>query len=175
MISIIQKHFDVIIIDSNSSLNHITTQPLAAMSKRCYYITNLDFNNVKNNIRYLDTLKQNEILDKTKFVLNEDITEDVEGYENLQFTAQKIKDELEELAFEAKIPLINKPTFLNCIFEGKPLSLLDTDETLKARYEITKIANQIYPVSNFDKMTKQVEELDTKEVKKGSKFSKLFK
>ena len=50
---------------------------------------------------------------------------------------------------EAKIPELPKEVFYNRVYEGKPVALDNKDYTLKARYELAKVANQIWPVTNL--------------------------
>ena len=40
---------DVVIIDSNSSLVHVSTIPLLQLCSKVFYVLNLDFNNIRNN------------------------------------------------------------------------------------------------------------------------------
>ena len=168
LLNIIEEEFDIIIIDSNSSLSHITTQAIANMAKKCYYVVNLDFNNVRNNIRYQSALKEYGILDKTKYILNEDMTEGMDGFDDLVYTA---KDVEESLKLEAKIPIVPKQHFYNCVFNATPLIIdEDNDATLKARYELLKIANQIYPVENMMKYEQLMQKTET--TKKKGFFSR---
>ena len=134
------------IIDSNSSISHTTSFPILKESRFNYFILNLDFNNVRNNLRYQDNLKEMGVFDKVRYVLNEDLSEEV-GVERAEFTS----GELEDLGFklEASIPIVNKTIFNNRIYQGIPLVLGDEKETSHARSEILKIANKIYPIMNY--------------------------
>jgi MinD-like ATPase involved in chromosome partitioning or flagellar assembly len=159
LLEAIANDYDVIIVDSNSALTHVTTYPLLQMAKSCYYVLNLDFNNVRNNVRYKDTLQEMGILHKVKYVLNEDIVNDPNespsagtDVEELIFTADHLDDS--DFKLEARIPMLPKTVFLNRLYEGTPVVLDDKKYTLKARYEILKVANQIWPIKNF----KEIEE-----------------
>lgn len=156
LINIISKHFDVVIIDSNSSLHHVTTYPLLTMVNKCYYVLNLDFNNVRNNQKYRGTLKELGVYDKVKFILNEDLTDYSDGPERLEFNSFLLE---ESFNLEAKIPMIDKVVFMNRIWRGLPCVLDDTKHTLKARYELSKVANQIYPIENLSWLEKEVQKL----------------
>ena len=164
LINVINKHFDVIVIDSNSSLHHVTTYPLLTMVNTCYYVLNLDYNNVRNNQRYRNTLKGLDIYDRVKFILNEDLTDYSDGPEKLEFGSNLLE---ESFVLEAKIPMIDKVVFMNRIWQGLPCVLDDTKHTLKARYELSKVANQIYPLDNLSWLEKEVEKLE--QPKKGKK------
>lgn len=167
----IANEFDVIIVDSNSSITHVTTFPLLHMAKNCYYVLNLDFNNVRNNVRYKDILKEMGILSKIKYILNEDIEQGNAQYgtdqEELLFTADHLNDS--DFALEARIPTIPKGIFLNRLYEGKPIVLDNNDYTLKARYELLKVANQIWPIKNFKEIEEKV--LTPKDKKRKGIFS----
>lgn len=148
LVEIVSNYFDVVIIDSNSSLQHVTTLPILQLARTCYYIINLDFNNVRNNARYKLTLESLDLAPKLRYVLNEDIGKDNRFVEKLQFNA----DMLDEAGFhpEARIPTIDKSIFLNRLYEGKAIVLDRTPYTLEAREEICKVANQIWPLTNLD-------------------------
>ncbi|TCJ98288.1 UNVERIFIED_ORG: MinD-like ATPase involved in chromosome partitioning or flagellar assembly [Anoxybacillus amylolyticus] len=158
LIDAVSKEYDVVIVDTNSSLAHVTTYPLLHMAKSCYYVLNLDFNNIRNNVRYRDLLKEMGVLHKVRYVLNEDIPHDMEeagqGVEPLIFTAEHLHDSPFKL--EARIPLLPKTVFLNRLYEGTPIVLDEQPYTLKARYELFKIANQIYPIRHLSKMEEQL-------------------
>lgn len=159
LIDAITDYFDVIIVDTNSALTHVTTYPLLHMAKCCYYILNLDFNNVRNNLRYKDTLSKMGITDKVKYILNEDINNETKDaitgteIEELIFNANHLEDSGFKL--EARIPVIPKTVFLNRLYEGTPIVLDEGKETENIRFELLKIANQVYPIENFSEIEKK--------------------
>jgi len=170
LLETIAQEYDVVIVDSNSSLAHVTTYPILQMSQGCYYVLNLDFNNVRNNKRYKTILKEMGISHKVKYILNEDIvnketTDAGTELEELVFTADHLDDS--DFKLEARVPILPKTIFLNRLFEGTPVVLDDNDYTLKARYEIMKVANQIYPIKNFKKI--EDDYLNKKQSKKKKK------
>lgn len=148
--SIIDK-FDVVIVDTNSSIAHVSTYSLLKKANKCFYVLNLDYNNVRNNVRYKETLKEMGIYHKVRYVLNEDIVNrKIEDEENLIFTSKH----LEEIGFDldAKIPELPKPVFLNRLYAGTPVVLdKNVKHTEKVKYELLKAANQVYPIENLDK------------------------
>lgn len=169
LIESIIDDYDVIIVDSNSSLTHVNTYPILHMSKNCYYVLNLDFNNVRNNVRYKTILSEMGISDKIKYVLNEDIVRDTkhlsdgEEYEDLIYTSEHLSDS--DFKLEARIPEIPKTVFLNRLYEGNPIVLDDKNYTLKARYEILKVANQIWPIRDFEKIENNMKKREEKKRK----------
>lgn len=149
--------YDVVIVDTNSSVEHTTTEPMLLMAKTCYYVFNLDYNNVRNNARYKSTLRDMGVLDKVKYILNEDIDDDCPlagtDIEPLEFT----KEHLSEVGFKtvANIPMLPKAIFLNRLHDGKPVVLDEGNEhTKRAKYEFFKICNEIWEIDGF----KQLEE-----------------
>ena len=173
LLSVIADKFDVIIIDSNSALTHITTQPLLYQSKSIYYVLNLDFNNVKNNVRYKEELIQLGIFDRVKYILNEDVDENDYDGEKLMFTADNI--DRKEFDLVAKVPEIPKSIFLNRLYAGIPVVLDGEKKTEKARYEILKVANQIWDIQDFDKFKSKMEESSIQEKKKSGGFFRFGK
>lgn len=178
LIEKVLEDFDVVIVDTNSSLAHTTTLPLLKMCNTAYYVIDLDFNNISNNIRYKETLEDIEVSDKIKYVLNKDITEENRELTNrilvepLEFNADSIK----ELGFDlvARIPELPIEVFLNRLFAGQPVILDNKDYTLKVRHEISKIANEIWPIENIDLIEKDYEKYKEKffasKTKKGGLF-----
>lgn len=159
LLSAIRDYFDVVILDCNSSLVHVSSGPLLELCGQAYFIINLDFNNVRNNKRYQNTLKDLGIFDKVQYVLNEDIDKEYralmgrEMIEPLQFDSKSIEDFGFKVA--AKIPEIPKEIFLNRLYRGVPIILDEDEYTLKARIEISKIANSIWTVDNYDWLNKE--------------------
>lgn len=179
LIDVVFDEFDVVIIDSNSSLAHVTTYPLLRMCKTAYYVINLDFNNVRNNSKYQETLANIDVFDKVKYVLNEDIDKEYRQLigrnllEDVIFRAEEIK----ECGFDlvAQIPEIPKEIFLNRIYSGRPIALDDTEYTLKARIELSKLANEIWEVDNFDWLNAEYEKYKQRVSQSASKRKGFFK
>ena len=147
------EEFDVLIVDTNSALTHISTFPLLQMATTCFYILTLDFNNVRNNMRYRETLKNLGVLDKVKYILNEDIPEKLQKNfkEEIIYTGDHLADSGFNLA--GRIPIIDKAVFLNRVYLGTPVVLDEgVKATATAKQEILKIANEIYPIKGFENM-----------------------
>ena len=75
-----------------------------------------------------------------------------------------------DFKLEAKIPIIPKVTFLNRIYNGKPIALDTNEYTLDARFEIAKVANEIWPITIMEKLEKEIKKRDT--AKKKGLFSR---
>lgn len=164
LIDLVSRNYDYVIIDSNSSLVHVTTYPLLTMVNKCFYVLNLDFNNVRNNVRYRQTLKEIGIYDKVRFILNEDLTNNPDNVEKLQFDSNMLEESFELVA---KIPSLPKAVFLNRLWQGIPIILDDTEHTLRARYEVSKVADLIHPISNINALESKI--YNNKDLKKSKK------
>lgn len=172
LIDIASQKFDYIIIDSNSSLLHVTTYPLLSIVNKAYYILNLDFNNVRNNMKYRLKLQDIDVYDKVRYVLNEDLTDSPDNVEKLQFDSNVLAESFD---LEAKIPIIQKSIFMNRLWQGTPIILDDTPHTLKARFELSKVANQIHPIENLNWLESECRKMEGLPQKKKGLFSKLGK
>lgn len=159
LIDLVADMYDVVIIDSNSSLAHTTTFPVLKLSNRAYYIINLDFNNLRNNHRYLKTLRGLGVSDKVSYILNEDYNVDylrmynLEEPEELMYTSE----EMTEMGFDirGKVPMIPKSVFLNRLYASTPICLDNEPYTVLPRLEIAKIANEMWPIENLSFLQKE--------------------
>ena len=160
LLDIIRKEYDIVIIDTNSSMFHITTYPLLQKAKECYYILNLDINNIRNNLRYYNTLKKLELTGKIKWVLNENIENNKNfkdqgaGIEKLSFTADEFESNYFKLT--AKIPSVPKVVFLNRIYNGTPVVLDEgVSYTKDVKKSLLSLANEIWPIIYTEEKTKK--------------------
>lgn len=176
----ILTEFDVIVIDTNSSLAHVTTYPLLRLCNTAFYVIDLDFNNIRNNAKYRKTLKEIDVFDKVKYVLNQDINKEDrllmgrEMVEDLTFGVNQIKDSGFDVV--ARIPELPKEIFLNRLYAGKPIVLDDSDYTLRARIELSKVANMIWDIENLNWLENEFQKFKDKklghETKRKGFFSK---
>lgn len=169
LIESIHKDYDAIVVDTNSSMAHVTTLPLLNIAKYCYYVLNLDFNNVRNNVRYKELLKDIGVYNKVKYILNQNIINNVSEspdsgveLEPLLFTADNLNDSY--FTLEARIPVVPQTVFLNRLYKGTPIILDDKKYTLKTRYEIFKVANQIWPIKNFKEIEERAQNIKPKKI-----------
>lgn len=148
LIETISELFDVVIVDTNSSLNHVTTYPLLQLANQCFYVLNLDYNNVHNNHRYRQKLGSLGIGNKLVYLLNEDVSQNKDNKEKLHFGPDDLLKSGYDLS--GRIPAIDKSVFLNRLHDGIPIILDESKLTLKARLEISKIADLIWPMANVE-------------------------
>ena len=152
LVEVISRMYDIVIVDTNSSLLHLSTIPILKRAKECYYIINLDYNNIRNNLKYREVFKTIDIIDRVNYILNESYDNSKEyeasigsNYEPLMFT----KEVVEEKYFELKgsIPAIPKAVFLNRLYSGIPVVLdEDVPYTEKAKQAILRICDKIHPI-----------------------------
>lgn len=153
LIQVISDKYDVIIFDTNSSFTHVTTAVLLQLSKQNFYVMNLDFNNIRNNVRYLNVLESLGVSDRVKYILNEDAEDDENVKEKLLFSTKNLEET--QFNFVGKIPVIPNEVFLNRAFSGTPLVLdQGVAHTKDAKNEILKIANLIYPIKGIESEVK---------------------
>lgn len=150
----ILDEFDVIIIDTNSSLAHITTTPFLQLCNRAFYVLNLDYNNIRNNTRYKDTLNNMGVLDKVSYVLNEDLNKEYSEIigrpllEDVMFDSNLLSDSGFNVV--SAIPEMPKEIFFNRLYAGSPIVLDNEEITLKPRLELSKVANEIWEIDNLE-------------------------
>ena len=149
LLQMIADDFDVVIIDANSSLEHKTTGPILQLAKSCFFLMDLDFNNVRNNIRYRQILNELNFYHKAKYILNREIPEEdmAKHPEPLQYTASDLLNDGFELA--GRIPLMDYVVIFKGMKAGTPIILTDSEATIDARLAISTIANSIYDIRNM--------------------------
>ncbi|WP_373262076.1 AAA family ATPase [Hungatella hathewayi] len=168
IIDVLKDEYDYIIIDTNSSIFHVSSFAILRRAKTCFYILNLDFNNIRNNLRYANTLKDIGIFQKVKYILNENIANTKEFYglgvniEELNFTADDIEKKYFDLI--AKIPSLPKTIFLNRLYEGRPVVLdkNSVEYTNKTKLELLKVANGICELNDEYSKLKDIVENEGK-------------
>ena len=166
LVQLMSNEFDVMIVDTNSSLEHRTTGALLELANTCYYILDLDYNNIRNNTQYKKELDSLGVSNKISYILNRDISEDHsnEFKEDLVYTANQLSKNGFDLA--AKIPLIDITVMYNRLHRATPLILDDTEATFEARKELLKVANKIWPIDAIDFLAEEQERYYPKKKKK---------
>lgn len=162
--------FDVIIVDSNSSLEHKTTGPILQLANTCFYVIDLDYNNIRMNMRYRQILNQLGLASKVKYILNKNIEDFSRFEERLDYSDEALSQDFDIVG---KIPIIDNTVVLNRLTAGKPVILDDSKETLYARIAITNIVKkEIWDMDNTYAL--QIEK-DMIENPKKSKTKKRFR
>ena len=166
MIEVISEMFDVVIIDANSSLEHRTTGPILQLASQCYYVLDLDFNNVRSNLRYRQELANLGALSKVKYILNKAITQEAQQNfsEKLDFDEEKLKGSGFEIV--GRVPMIDNVVVLNRMHEKVPIVYDTSYSTLLARMEFCELSRKIWPMSNVVPLKLELEELKKKNKRK---------
>ena len=149
--------YDIVLIDVNSSAEYGALFPLFSMSRNMYFVMDMDYNCFMNNKRQQTYLNSIGNPLKFKYILNKFI-DDPES--KMAFNVNRMEEDL-DYSFEAKVPKIDDIQFLNSICTNTPIITDTTKETLLIRYEILKIATQLWPIKNFDKIEAKMNELLT--------------
>lgn len=162
--------FDVVIVDTNSSLHHVTTEPLLQLANQIFYVLNLDFNNVHNNHRYRAKLVSMGIGDKIKYILNEDVSQNKDNKEPLIFGPNQLMESGFRLT--GCIPAIDKAVFLNRLHDNTPVVIDKEKVTLKARLELCRIAENIWPLDNIVLLESEWRKFEASQLSGRDAFSK---
>ncbi len=164
--------FDVVIVDMNSSLEHKTTGPLFALAKRCYFLLDPDYNNLKNNLRYSRDLEKLGIKGKIKFVLNRAISSEQTKLQYIQDLEYDVET-LDSPDFDIThvIPMADGVMLSNSIYKGSPvvLDLDPSDRELKKAF--LTIANENWKI---DYAKVKAEEDEYKESMKNGGVKKIL-
>lgn len=157
--------YDQIVIDSNSSLQHATTDPILQLSKTLYFVFTTDFNNLKLNVRYQDELANLGVKDKVKYVLNKALF----GEQKLNYTFEYDDKEIvgNKLRIDYEIPLVDMAVILNSTYKHEMLAMDNTPKTLFVREKFIRLANDVMPLGDIDEFVNEIEIL-----KKKLKFKK---
>lgn len=158
MVQLMIDEFDVIIIDSNSSLEHKTTGPILQLAGFCFYVLDLDFVSVRANLRHRQELQNLGVLSKVSYVLNKAITPD-----NLHMFTEKLEygpENLEGDGFKvvAKLPMVDPTIMLNRLHNKTPIMMDEQSATLPMRIELTQIADRIWPMGNLGDLKIQLDD-----------------
>lgn len=167
MVQLMIDEFDVIIIDSNSSLEHKTTGPILQLAGFCFYVLDLDFVSVRANLRHRQELHKLGVLSKVSYVLNKAITKD-----NEYMFSEKLNYGPEHLVGDgfnvvAKLPMVDPTIMLNRLHNKVPIILDNQLSTVPIRIELTNIAEMIWPMSNSAELRIQMD--DAKKANKKKK------
>ena len=158
MMQMLVKAFDVIIVDSNSAFDHQTTAVLYEISGRIYLLMDNDYNNIQNNLRYIDKLIELGYDDKIVFAVNKDITKEAElsCLQALKYDTSSIGN----LVIDYRIPLIDAGIVKTLDYgEGLVVTSL---KAIEARDRILELADGIWKI-DFTRVQSPSEETTKKQ------------
>lgn len=175
LVETIRNDYDIVIVDLNSNIFHVTSFGILKMCKTAYYIINLDFNNIRNNVRYKNMLSEIDIASKVKYVLNQAI-ENTDEYEYLGVVDRPLAFTPDDMEKKSNIKIFKKLPYMppviayNNAFNALP-AILDNDEEMdRMRLAIMDLANDVYPMgTEYEKLKREFSP-----EKKKSLFEGLF-
>lgn len=165
------KAFDVIIVDSNSAFDHQTTAALFELAAEICLVMDLDYNNLQNNVRYFDKLKDLGYEHKIHYIINKDLPLETLAscVVDLAYDLQVIQEQ--GIAIEHRVPMVNNAKMKSLDYNAIPLIDDNTSKTEAARIAILEIANDIWKI---DRHRLEARSEDSEELK-SSKISLLDK
>lgn len=162
LINAIKDDYDQIIVDLNSSLIGTPTYAFLKKAKNIFTVVSLDTNSIHTTLKYVPVLKEMDISNKIKWILNQEVknTKDFSSFgikhEELLFTGKDF--ETNYFTFDFKVPALEYSVFLNRLYAGTPV-MLDKNKpyTKNTRDAIRKIASSIEELENAPEETKEKE------------------
>lgn len=137
--------FDIVIIDTNSSLDHRTTGSILELSNRIYLLLDMDINNIENNSRYLTILRDYNILSRSKYILNKNVPFDKQT-QFLEDLGYVVKNIIPQIKISNTIPLIDKNYLNESVKTGIPIVLSKEKVVGEFQDAILKIANENWKI-----------------------------
>jgi MinD-like ATPase involved in chromosome partitioning or flagellar assembly len=138
--------FDVLLIDINTDMDTSIVYPLYSLSNNTYFVLDMNWNTFHNNKRYLMHLESKDmyIPEQSKFILNKAIYD-----ENLYVGFRDIEAGL-GITFSNIFPMINPVTMFNFSCKSDNIIQHGGDELAEEKYYFLRLANEMYPIMNFD-------------------------
>lgn len=164
LIRYVATQFDEVVIDSNSSMQHPTTDPILQCSKNLFFVYTTDFNNRNLNLRYTEELKSIGVSDKIKYVLNKALVGDQKQNYSFKYTDEEVVGGKIKTDFE--IPLVDMAVILNSTYKHVQLCLDNTFKTIPTRIAFLQLANSVMPLRTPVDLENQIAELEKQYKKK---------
>lgn len=147
--------FDVLLIDMNTDWEFTKVFPLFSMSRDVYSIIEMDFRAFKAQTRQETHISDYLSTKKIKYIFNKKLDDDMASV-----SAKDIESTL-GYSFLAKVPNIDRKEIFELDFNKEFIINKNKKDLLETRYEIFKIANDIWPIKNFDKLAQKMESIFT--------------
>ena len=164
--------FDIVIVDMNSSIEHITTGPIFSSARSIYFLMDQDMNNIYNNIRYMDELKELGVSSKLKYVMNKYIStsEQKDFKAKLDYNMRILKENGIDIV--RTVPMVNPIIMNNRAMQGLPIVLDKVETTAPARLALIQLANLIWKIDQqrINEYLGRIENHDAVQMQKEEKF-----
>ncbi|MFZ3172462.1 MAG: AAA family ATPase [Carboxydocellales bacterium] len=145
LIEYLKAEFDVVILDTSTDVQSVTTYVALQQANRVLLVTNQDYAQVFATKRQLALLKRlRQPLDKFQLVLNGEL-------KGCKITSAMLED-IFGLKVVRVLPHLPKPV-VDSIFESRPVVLQKGQEVAELREGIESLAQQIFPVLNEEKVS----------------------
>jgi MinD-like ATPase involved in chromosome partitioning or flagellar assembly len=173
LIQCIVGAFDVVVVDANSSLEHQSTGPLFDLASRCYFVVNMDYNDIQNNIRYRDELVGLGISKKIRYIMNKYVSPEnqSEYLEDLGYDMSILENP--NIHIDKMIPMIDSTVMLNRGFKGKPIVLDNSEDLIDAKQAFLDIANENWKI-DYSKVNQDAASENEKEKQKKQKPASIL-
>ena len=154
--------FDVLLIDGNTDMDAKVIYPLYSLSNYTYYILDMDWSTFHNNKRFRMYLEGEELFipEQSKFILNKAIADD-----DLYVSIKDVEAGL-DVGFASIIPYINPAITFNLSSKSEDVIQSQDPSLLEAKYYFLKLANEMYPIINFEVINAQFEQKATFKISK---------
>lgn len=162
IVDVASKNFDIVIIDSSSDLSSKITKVLFELSTINYAVMTMDNNDINNNLRFTNRLKDLHLANKTAFILNKYHIKEYDRFieNNVVIPLMFKKDLLSSYEFNiiATIPYMS-PNFLNnCLFNGEPMVLAEDSTTLYPESIFMELLSSLFKVPTLKEKQKYIKE-----------------
>lgn len=161
LINVLANLFDIVIVDSNSALEHKTTGPVLQAAREIMMVVTSDYDGVRIANKARDELATIGVDDKVVYVLNKKVTKAQQARSSEKSTF-KVEEYFDMKKIAAQIPYIDQIVQYNCIYDHRPLVLTKNKSTLIARIQFTMLAGRIWPMDNTKSLSREVETLKKK-------------
>lgn len=166
LLNVLSELFDIVIVDSNSAIEHKTTGPVLQVARDIYMVVTADYDGVRVASKIRAEYDLLGCGDKIHFVLNKCLTkqQQARSSEKSDFNPEEYFDKKKIVA---KIPFIDQVIQYNSIYSRSPLVMSKKPETLMARMAFTKLAANIWPMNNYASLKKEIASLKAARQKGG--------
>lgn len=154
LINVLASLFDIVIVDSNSALEHKTTGPVLQAAREIMMVVTSDYDGVRIANKARDELATIGVDEKVVYVLNKKVTKAQQSRSSEKSTF-KVEDYFDMNKVAAQIPYIDQIVQYNCIYDHRPLVLTKNTSTLLARIQFTMLAGRIWPMDNTKSLQRE--------------------
>ena len=144
----IVNDYDIVLVDTNSDVSYNKIFPLFSMSRNVYSVMEMNLNTFNGESRLRGYIEEFLNTQKLKYILNKEILDS-------PISSKDIEEQL-GYQFLAKIPIVPAEKMFEIDLKKDFLINQREKDYLRHRYEIIKVANDIWPVRNFDELNEKM-------------------